>query len=110
MKKHFILTIALVLTTFFGFSQELEKNDVKAKFIAMLDGSEEKATEAITTFGNKEVIENGMIPFGANPEVVSIEDNCVWFKLTDAEMEEANIYYICSEGNKIVDFGWGDEE
>ena len=109
MKKLFVLTLALSLSAL-GFSQELSKDDVKAKFIAMLDGSEAAAEKAINTYGSAEVISNGMIPFGANPEITTVEEGCVWFTLTDTENEEVNVYYICSEGNKIVDFDWGDED
>lgn len=109
MKKLFVLTLALSLSAL-GFSQELPKDDVKAKFLAMLDGSEAAAEKAIKTYGNEEVIKNGMIPFGAHPKITTIEEGCVWFTLTDDENEEVNVYYICSEGGKIVDFDWGDDE
>lgn len=102
-------TITLICLAFFsitGFSQ----NDVKDKFLAALNGTEEAAERAIATYGSKGVIENGMIPFGSNPTVTSKDGDCVWFTLTGED--EVNEYYICSEGDKIIEFEWAitDEE
>lgn len=100
-------TITLIFLAFIsitGFSQ----NDVKDKFLATLNGTEAAAERAIATFGSSEVIANGMIPFGKNPQVTAREENCVWFTLQDED--EVNEYYICSTGDKITDFQWADTD
>ena len=102
----------LLLTVSFGFSQDT-KDDVKTKFLEMLDGTKPTAKKAIATFTTEKVIKNGMLPNGKNPSIYSSDENCVWFTLTDEDGDK-NAYYICSEGNKIIefelDFDWEEEE
>ena len=81
-------------------------NAVADKFLSMLNGTEEAAQSAIAQFASQEVIGNGMIPFGRNPKVSKVEENCVYFSLTDDD--ETNEYYICTEDDKIVTFEWQD--
>lgn len=104
--KTTITLICLAFISITGFSQ----NDVKDKFLATLNGTEAAAERAIATFGSEDVIANGMIPFGSNPTVTAREENCVWFTLQGED--EVNEYYICSEGDKIIEFEWAitDEE
>ncbi|MBK6952719.1 MAG: hypothetical protein IPH24_11895 [Crocinitomicaceae bacterium] len=80
------------------------------QFLAMLDGTEATAEAAVKKFGSADVIANGMIPFGKNPQIVSREDNCLIVSLTDGD--EVNQYWICEEGGKIVEFDlyFDDEE
>ncbi len=103
MKKIATFLFALALTTL-SFSQD----DVKTEFISMLNGTEEAAEKAIATYCSSDVIENGMIPFGSNPKVTLTKENCLWFTLEDDG--DINIYYICSEGDKIIEFDWADDE
>lgn len=110
--KKFSITFLFFLGCLFAHSdaaaQSLETDNKIAKaFLAMLDGTEDKAMKAITEFGSKEVIANGMIPFGNAPKITKVDENCVYFTLFDAD-EEENDYYICTEGDKIVTFEWQD--
>lgn len=106
MRTPLTLLCALLLSIT-SFSQDA--SDVKTKFLAMLNGTESAAEKAIKTFGSAEVIANGMIPFGSKPTVVSRDGDCVWFSLID-EDDEVNQYYICSSGDKIIEFQWADED
>lgn len=72
------------------------------QFLAMLDGSEKAAEAAVAKYGTKEVIANGMIPYGKNPTIVSQDGNCCIVSL-DYE-EEANQYSLCEENGKIISF------
>lgn len=80
------------------------QNDVKDKFLAMLNGTESAAEKAVSSFCSREIIENGMLPMGMNPVITSKDENCYHFTLT--EDGEANPYFICSEDGKIVQFEW----
>lgn len=80
------------------------ENKVANDFLAMLDGTEESAQKAINKFGSEEVIVNKMIPFGKSPKVTKVEENCVYFTLSYDE--ESNKYFICTEGDKVIDFNW----
>lgn len=101
MKNLLTLAFGLLLTAS-AFAQDSDV--VNAKFLAMLNGTEEAAQLAIDTYGSDEVKENGMIPFGANPKLTHEQDNCVFFTLEDDG--ELNEYYICSESGKITEFDW----
>lgn len=80
------------------------------QFLAMLDGSEKAAEAAVAKYGTKEVIANGMIPYGKNPTIVSHDGNCCIVSL-DYE-DEANQYSLCEENGKIITFEmyFGDED
>lgn len=80
------------------------QNDVKDKFIAMLNGTESAAEKAVKTYCSNEIIENGMLPLGVKPVVTSKDGDCYHFTLT--EDGEPNHYIICSEGDKITQFDW----
>lgn len=103
--KHLLTLVFAMMLVAPSFAQDASK-DVKASFLAMLDGSEEAAQKAVDTYGSDDVKENGMIPFGSNPKVTKTEDNCLFFTLEDDG--DANEYYICSKGGKIVQFDWAD--
>lgn len=81
----------------------LTENKVANDFLTMLDGTEATAEKAVATYGSKEVIANGMIPFGKSPKITKVEDNCIWFSIFD-EDNEKNDYSICTEGDKIISF------
>ena len=102
-----ITLLCALLLSITSFSQDA--SDVKTKFLAMLNGTESAAEKAIKTHGSADVIANGMIPVGSNPQITSRNADCVWFTLTDEDAEE-NHYFICSKGDKIVDFQWADED
>ncbi|MFN0203314.1 MAG: hypothetical protein ACKVTZ_17435 [Bacteroidia bacterium] len=80
------------------------ENKVANEFLAMLDGTEETAQKAIEKFASAEVIKNGMIPYGKSAKVTKVEDDCVYFTLTDDD--EQNKYFICTSEGKITDFDW----
>lgn len=99
----FFLSFAFIQTNVSAQSIDTG-NEIANKFLAMLDGTEESAQSAIQKFASQEVIANGMIPFGNRPKVTKVEDNCVYFTLTDDG--ESNEYYICTESDKITTFDW----
>lgn len=100
----FLLGFMLMLSPV--FSQTVTTDNPIAKgFLAMLDGTEETAEKAIKQYASKEVIDNGMIPFGKSPKITKVEDDCVYFTLFDDEGEK-NEYFICTEGDKITNFNW----
>lgn len=90
--------------------QEVPAGPIIDQFLAMLDGTEAKATAAIAKFGSAEVIANKMIPFGKNPKIIKTDGNCVHVALQDDE--ETNVYVLCEENGKITTFEWylDDEE
>lgn len=98
-----IKTITTALFMLFVVSVNAQ-GDVKDKFIAMLNGTESAAEKAVKTYCTAEIIENGMIPMGVKPQITSKDENCYYFMLT--EDGEPNHYFICSEGDKIVQFEW----
>jgi hypothetical protein len=83
---------------------EVSQNELGTvkKFLAMLDGTEKTAEAAVKKFGSKDVISNGMIPFGDNPSIVSQEGNCCIVQL-DYD-GDTNKYDICEENGKISSF------
>ena len=100
----FLLGFLLIQSPVFSQSS----NKVANNFLAMLDGTEQAAEKAIKQYGSKEVIENGMIPFGKSPKVTKEEENCVYFILLDDD--EKNNYFICTEDDKITNFNWQELE
>lgn len=100
----FLLGFMLMLSPV--FSQTVTTDNPVAKgFLSMLNGTEEMAEKAIKQYGSKEVIDNGMIPFGKSPKITRVEEDCVYFTLSDDE-DGKNDYFICTEGDKIINFNW----
>ncbi len=77
-------------------------------FLGMLDGSETSAEKAVKAHCSVEVIENGMIPYGKSPKIVSQNQNCYIVDLDDDG--EVNSYEFCLEDNKITSFDWYYED
>lgn len=77
-------------------------------FLNMLDGSEEAAEMAIAVYGSQDVIDNGMIPFGGSPTIVSSDGDCHTVDLIEMDEGEevVNTYSFCIADGKISEFDW----
>ncbi len=93
-----------------GKVEDLKNPTIKA-FLTSLDGKQTTAQKSLEKYCSKEVIDDKMIPMGADVVIREEEDNCVTFQTTwiidPADKEEGTsimVYDICEEGGKITLF------
>lgn len=103
-----VMGIQLMLPT----GVQAQTDPTLTAFLEMLDGSETAAEKAVKTHCSDEVIGNGMIPYGANPTIISQDQNCYIVDLVDEDEDgdEVNSYEFCLEDNKITSFDWYYED
>ncbi len=106
--------IALLFLSFISIQalgQEVKidnlKNATIKSFLKGIDGTDETAEKLLTTYGNNEVLENGMIVTGTLTRILFEEENCVQFETLwefDGDEPEIMIYDLCEENGKISYF------